>query len=82
MAEAAEAREEAGKRALEDEETLRQMRQVRVDFDTMRDDENGDPDIADEGGDREVMELQEFDEEDPHYSQVSSNYLACHVLER
>jgi hypothetical protein len=90
MDEAAQEREEAGKRAREDEETHMQMREARVEFDVVRDAEDCDPEINDEGrqnyehpGDREIVELQESDEEDPHHSEVSSN--ACtspaHVLE-
>ena len=75
MAEAAQAREEAAKIALEDEETLRQMRQARVDFEGVRDDANRELDAAD-GGYREVVDLRESDEEDPDYTQVSLNFLA------
>ena len=73
LAEAAQEREEAGKRAREDEETLRQLRDARVEFDIVCDDDNFDPEMADEGrendehpGNREVVDLQESDEED-HY---------------
>ena len=80
MAEAAQEREEAAKIAREDEETLRQMREARVEFDIVRDAEDCDPEINNEGrsnnehlGDREIVELQESDEEDSHHFQVSSN---------
>ena len=80
MAEAAQEREEAGKIAREGEETLRQLREARVEFDVVHDDKDCDPKIADEGrenyehpGDREVVELQESDGEDRHHSEVSSN---------
>ena len=75
IAEVAWEREEAAKRAWEDEETVRQMRDSRAKFD-----KDCDPDINDEGRqnyldprDREILELQDSDEEDRHHSEVSSS---------
>lgn len=74
MALAAREREEAQKKAREDEETRRQLREARVEFDVVHDDGDRDPDINDgvihnymHPQDKEVVELPESDGEDNHY---------------
>jgi DNA-binding transcriptional ArsR family regulator len=61
LAEAAQEQEEAEKRAREDEETLRQMREARVESD------------YEHPVNKDVVDLRESDEEDPHQYEVSSN---------
>ena len=67
LAEAAQAREEADKRTQEDDETLWQMRDARVEFDSARSN-------YEHPGDRDIGDLQESDEENPHDPEVSSIY--------
>ena len=80
LAEAAQEREDAEKRALEDEETHRQLREARGEFDVHHDAKDCDPLIHNDSRsnfehavDREVVNLAESDEEEPHHSEVSSN---------
>ena len=75
ISEAAREREEAANKAREDEETVRQMREAHAEFG-----EDCDLDINYEGrqsniepGDREILELQDSDEEDPQHCKVGSN---------
>ena len=78
IAEAAREQQEAANKIREDEETHRQMREARGEF--QHEDEDGDPEIpvggranSQQPGDTEVVELQESDEEDRTEYQVSSN---------